>query len=181
MNTTRRSFLSRLLSFLPATFLLGGIKREHDAEAEALKKYYEPERPRIIEMKYRQPGITSSAEIYIETKTGYLVDGKSIRLFLDWTPLTPERPRYARIIYRPIKSGYRGMVRGRAWQLITYLDSELHPYDESFDMDEGGGYVDEKGDYVDRRMSTYQETILEDVNKQFTNNFILGKRNPEKL
>ena len=49
---------------------------------------------------------------YREVKTGQEIDGDEIRIFLDWSKDTPERPRYARML-KP--------------NIVTYLDSELIP------------------------------------------------------
>lgn len=58
---------------------------------------------------------------YKETATDEVIDGNEIRQFLDWTPKTPEQPRYARI-WKYVHTGKTAMT--------TYLDSELVPVEE---------------------------------------------------
>lgn len=53
---------------------------------------------------------------YRDTKTGVIIDGNDVRLFMDWDVTKPEQPRYAQ------------MVKPNG--IITYLDSELVPIGE---------------------------------------------------
>jgi hypothetical protein len=68
-------------------------------------------------------------DLFVDNK-GNLIDGTDIRPFLDWTPLTPDRPRWARVSYKPLPLTSNQYPRGYVMKLETYLDSEIHPVDE---------------------------------------------------
>lgn len=53
-------------------------------------------------------------DLFVDMKTGELIDGNDIRPFLDWTPAHPEQPRWATVNYHP--PGF-----------TVYLDSEIRP------------------------------------------------------
>jgi hypothetical protein len=132
MDVTRRSFFSRLLAalcipipfvFKKQPFLIPGkaylsqnnwvFTKEMLTPSEAVKPFY------------------TQAVNYVETATGILIPGNEVHFFLDWTPEHSELPRYCWVCPRPIYSGYRGVLRAYGLSLVTYLDSELRPYNEA--------------------------------------------------
>ena len=135
---TRRSFMSILLSIIPASLLVGKIAakdecsicnrpmphtvEELDAEAAAFKQYYDE-----TEINAKPISVGPFYDQYVETKTGELVDGNEIRLFLDWSPLHPELPRWFRVKYYPLPLTSNQHPRGYRAVMTTYLDSELKP------------------------------------------------------
>ncbi len=99
-----------------------------DAESEAFRKYYDETEINALPV-YVGESNNKFYDLFTDNE-GNLIDGTEIRPFLDWTPLMPDKPRWAGVKF--VDFAGRGDARGnRLGQLTTYLDSELHPVEDS--------------------------------------------------
>lgn len=125
--STRRSFISSLFSSLlvliPVPFV---FRRARNMFPKNLQQEFSKDGipPKI---NYFWTGVNDQFfELFVDNKTGDLVDGNEIRPFLDWTPQHPEIPRWARFNYHPLMTSNQ-FPRGYRQVITTYLDSELRP------------------------------------------------------
>jgi hypothetical protein len=134
----RRSFMSGLMMLLPASMLL---KFKDWSKSWPYKpntnlvtgECIPPTSAYLSGPTYSWEGPNDQFyDLFVDMKTGELIDGNEIRPFLDWISQHPEQPRWARLHYVPLPltsnqypRGHRMVITRKV--ITTYLDSELRP------------------------------------------------------